>query len=73
MQAAVSKHAESVKTQQRATEAASANASLARQVMQQIVTQSCRVLQLQAMMRLLHAFLILQKYLSSVSVFVMLC
>ena len=33
MQAAVSKHAASIKTQQRATEAASANASLTRQVM----------------------------------------
>lgn len=71
MQAAVSKHAESVKTQQRATEAASANASLARQVMQQTVTQFCLVLQLQAMTQPLHAFLILQKYTSSVSVSVM--
>lgn len=33
MQAAVSKHAAAIKEQQQATEAASANASLARQVM----------------------------------------
>lgn len=37
MQAAVSKHAASVKAQQQATEAASAAASLARQVMQLII------------------------------------
>ena len=39
LQAAVSKHAASVKAQQQATEAASARASLARQVMQLTITR----------------------------------